>query len=338
MKRIFFVAAAALALASCDNNDNFEPVTGSATITASIGESTLSRASDEQWAPGDKIGISSFVEETLVPFVNLEYTTTEGTSTFTGKTPIFFYKPMTLVAYYPYSGSEGTLPGENGVIKADTKIEKQKADVQPQIDFLWDARKDKEDFTASKPNVNFIFSHRMSKLTFTFVSSPETTDKNGVVIANGVNVNDMISYAIQGIGLVGTFDTTTGVCAIDEVAEPRSTLTVSFPRGTVENEQPMPSLIVFPQSQPSQGNFTLHITTDELGTDESGKPLPNQKYKCVLPFGDKEIKPGYHYKFIIQVTKVGLILGDTTIDKWESAREWSGTATIDGDIFKKENN
>ena len=95
----------------------------------------------------------------------------------------------------------------------------------------------------------------------------------------------------------------------------------------------MPSLIVFPQKQPDKGNFMLHITTDELGTDEAGNRLPEQKYNCALPFSDKEIKPGCHYKFTIQVTKVGLILGEMSIDEWEPAREWSGTATIDGNIF-----
>ena len=336
MKKTILLAAATLALASCDNNDSLA-TSDAANITATIGESAVSRASETQWAPGDNIGISSFIGETLTPFINLKYTT-EGDGKFTGATPIFFYKPMTLVAYYPYAGAEGTTPGTNGFITADTKIDNQSADNQPKIDFLWDARKDKEDFSVANPNVKFCFSHMMSKLTFTFESSEETKDKNGVVIAEGVDVSDMISYSIEGLGLVGTFDTATGVCAIDEDKEARSTLTVDFPKQTVQNKVAQPSLIVFPQTKPANDNFTLHITTDELGHDEEGNLLPHQKYKCVLPFNDQEIKPGYHYNFTIRVTKVGLIIGDMTISEWKSARDWSGTATIDGDIFKKENN
>ncbi|MDE7118352.1 MAG: fimbrillin family protein, partial [Bacteroidaceae bacterium] len=271
---------------------------------------------------------------------NLEYTTDNGDGKFTG-TPLFFYKPMLLTAYYPFDGKEKTVPGKDGIIEANTKIENQSATNQPKIDFLWDQRKDKDDFSVSDNKVNFILSHKMSKLTFAFVSSKATEDKNGVVIAKGVNVSYMTSYGIEGLGLVGTFDTATGVCAIDEAAEARSTLTVEFAKGTVknaedaENAEDQPSLIVFPQKQPDGGNFTLHITT--LETDNQGNTLPPQKYKCVLPFSDNEIKPGCHYKFTIQVTKVGLIVGDINIAEWETAREWSGTATIDGDIFKTEN-
>ena len=210
----------------------------------------------------------------------------------------------------------------------------QAPDKQNQIDFLWDARKDNVDFSVSEPSVKFQLSHRMSKLTFTFLKSEETRDNNNIIIAKGVDVGDMISYGIKGLGLVGTFDTYTGICAIDEGEEARSMLTVTFDKGTVENEKPMPSLIVFPQSQPAGDNFTLHITTSEV--DEYGQVLPDQRYKCVLPFSDMEIKAGYHYKFTVQVTKLGLILGETSIEEWKPAREWSGTATIDGNIFGTE--
>ena len=335
MKKIFLLAAATLALAACDqNNENPDTTPVAVKISATIGESAVTRASGTSWAKGDQIGISSFVGEALTPFVNLRYTTQEGNGAFTG-TPLFFYKPMTLTAYYPFAGEEGKVPGTNGIIAADTKIDKQSAENQPKIDFLWDTRKDKVDFSVSKNTVNFVFSHKMSKLTFTFLKSAATTNDKGVVIAKGVDVGDMISYSIAGLGLVGTFNTATGVCAIDENAEARDTLTVSFPKGTVKNEVAQPSLIVFPQTQPDGGNFTLHITTSE--TDDDGKTLPDQHYKCVLPFSDNAIKPGCHYQFTIQVTKVGLIVGDITIAKWESAREWSGTATIDGDIFNTGN-
>ena len=338
MKKIFLFAITSLVIASCDNNiENQFSNDNAAKVTATIGQSVTSRAEDNIWYEGDEIGIHSIIETLRGPFVNLKYTTPDGDGIFTGDTPIFFYKPMVLAAYYPYTGTEGVAPGSDGIIHADTKIDKQSAEFQSKIDFLWDSRKDKEDFSAGNPNVKFVFSHKMSKLTFTFLKSEPTYDNNHEIMANGVDVGDMVSYEIEGLGLVGTFDTYTGVCSIDEEKEARSKLTVSFPKKTVVHEQAMPSLIVFPQKQPDGGNFTLRVTTDELGTDNSGKPLPAQHYKCVLPFSDKEIKPGCHYKFTIQVTKVGLILGEMSIEEWKTAREWSGTATIDGNIFGTEN-
>ncbi|MDE6536281.1 MAG: fimbrillin family protein [Muribaculaceae bacterium] len=338
MKKIFLLGVAALSLVACDDNKENEPAATNnvVKVSASIGQSSVSSRTDcdTKWDKGDVIGISSIVGGLRTPFVNLEYTTLNGDGEFTGETPIFFYKPMTLLAYYPFTGTEGTAPGTDGVIKADTKIEMQAPGKQNLIDFLWDARQDKVDFSVANPTVNFQLSHMMSKLTFTFLKSEETRDNHNVIIAKGVDVGDMISYGINGLGLVGTFDTYTGVCAIDEEEEARSMLTVTFDKGTVENEKPMPSLIVFPQTQPADDNFTLHITTSEV--DQYGQVLPDQHYKCVLPFSDKEIKAGYHYKFTVQVTKVGLILGEMSIEEWKPAREWSGTATIDGNIFGTE--
>ena len=340
MKKIFLLAVAALSLAACDDNKENEPAAtdNGVKVSATIGQNSVSSRTDcdTKWDKGDMIGIASIVGDVRGPFVNLKYTTANGDGEFTGETPIFFYKPMTLMAYYPFAGTEGMAPGTNGVIKADTKIEMQAPDKQNRIDFLWDARKDKVDFSVSEPTVNFQLSHMMSKFTFTFLKSEETRDDHGVVIAKGVDVGDMISYGINGLGLVGTFDTYTGICAIDENEEARTMLSVAFDKGTVVHEKPMPSLIVFPQSQPADDNFTLHVTTSEV--DENNQVLPDQHYKCVLPFSDKEIKAGYHYKFTIQVTKVGLILGNMTIEEWKSAREWYGTATIDGDIFLQGNN
>lgn len=266
------------------------------------------------------------------PYINLAYTTKDGDGKFTG-TPLFFYKPMTLTAYYPFTGAEGTAPGTNGVIKAITSAENQVSDKQPGIDFLWDCKTgvNKQDFSVSNPNVNFTFAHKMSKLSFTFLSSKEFWE-NGVLVSKGVDVSTMISYEIAGLGIEGTFDITKGVCAIDET-KGRQGLKITFPKDTPEMEKrEFPSLIVFPQQKPSGGDFILHITTDELNEDETA----HQKYKCALRFTDNVIKAGCHYKFTIQVTKYGLIVGDLSIEPWVSAPEKFITATIDGNpVFRE---
>lgn len=123
---------------------------------------------------------------------------------------------MTLNAYYPYSGSDGTAPGNNGKIKVKTGADNQTADKQPKLDFLWDSKTgvNKADFSASNHKVNFVFAHKMSKVTFTFLSS-EAVIVDGIKIAGPVNVKDMVNYTLKGLVLDGTFDTHTGVCAVD---------------------------------------------------------------------------------------------------------------------------
>lgn len=324
MKKIILLAITTIALTSCSNDEKFveEPV--AAKITATIGENTVSRASDQKWDPNDEIGISSTVGDGNGPYINVKYITETGDGQFTG-TDLFFYKPMTLTAYYPYTGVETKAPGTDGKIEAKTLPENQTPDNQKYIDFLWDSKTgvDKKDFSASNPEVKFIFAHKMSKITFTFQSSDPSYDDNNVKIADGVDVNDMISYTLQGLGVEGTFDTATGVCAIDE--SKHAGLEITFEKeATKMTERTFSPVIVFPQTL-NGGSVTLHITTDELN-----RPDALQHYNCKLSFSNGEILPGYHYKYKIQVTKIGLIVGEMKVDQWKEEERFM-TATIDGD-------
>lgn len=321
MKKIFLLAAAALVLTSCENNDdNTVPAGDYARITATIGESVSSRANDTIWSPGDMIGISSTVGTVVGPYINLQYTTAAGNGEFKG-TPLYFFKPMTLTAYYPFTGSEGTA---SGIIEANTDADNQKPGKQQQIDFLWASltNQDLKDFSASNPYVNFIFAHKMSKLTFAFKGSKEVVE-NGIVIAPEVKVSDMVSYEIEGLVLDGTFDTATGICEIDNNAAPQN-LSMEFRKGDVEEQKSLPSLIVFPQKQ-GNTNVKLHVYTDELDNTDV-----KQHYVCTLTFGDGQLKPGNSYRYTVQISKVGLIIEKMTIVDWNNERDVNLTATVDG--------
>lgn len=211
MKKIFIFAAAALIFAACDSNEDNPAVSSEAAkIYATIGESAVSRAVDTTWNKGDRIGISSTVGDMAGPYINLEYTTKDGDGKFEG-TDLFFYKPMTLTAYYPFTGDEGTAPGTNGLIEASVRPENQTAAKQTGFDFLWDSQ---TGFTAKNPYVNFTFAHKMSKVTFTFQSSdPVFDEETNVQLSEGVDVSTLVRYTISGLGLEGTFNTATGVCA-----------------------------------------------------------------------------------------------------------------------------
>lgn len=227
---------------------------------------------------------------------------------------------MTLTAYYPFTGKEGVVPGTDGVLTANTLAANQQPTTQPKIDFLWDSQ---TGFTATDPNVNFKFAHKMSKITFTFESSDPVFDENNVKVADGVDVSTMISYNLTGLGVEGTFNTLTGVCAIDE--SKHDGLEITFAKETPSmKERKLPSVIVFPQSLQG-GYITLHITTDELNRLDA-----LQHYNCNLSFNDGKIEPGYHYKYTIKVTKLGLIVGKMTVESWKEENRFM-TATIDGE-------
>lgn len=283
MKKILFLAAATFTLAACNNDDNYvdEPI--AAQITATIAKSAVTRASGTSWTNGDEIGIT--MTGNNVSYVNQKYTTSAGDGIFTG--PAMYFKnhidQMTLTAYYPFTGDVDTSPAP---IEVSTTAERQTSEEQPKFDFLY-ARL--ENVTGSTPNVEFKFSHQMSKITLIF--------KNG----NGADVNKITSYQIDGLILNGTFNTATGECAVTNTTP----APLSIAMGTVS------SLIVFPQATADKA-VTLKIKDKE-----------DQDYACTLNFGDDGIVAGNNYLYTITVSKTGLSVNSSitdwnTIDDLES--------------------
>lgn len=280
MKKIFLFAAAAMALAACNNADNDVAGPVAAQITATIGQSAVTRASETSWANGDTIGITMGDRYTNVPY------TTAGNRVFTGDTMYFKNKtePVTITAYYPYTGTKGQTPA---VVEASTSVERQTPEEQPKFDFLYAI---KENVTGAQPNVDLAFSHQMSKLTFRFQNGNEGTD-----------VSKLTSYTIDGLKLEGTFNPSTGVCAAkaDAAAAP---LSVTLPEGTVTNGEALPSLIVFPQTV---GKVTMRLHDSQ-----------NQDYACELNFGTDSIVAGNNYLYTIRVSKTGLSV-NASITNWK---------------------
>lgn len=347
MKNIYLLAALTFALTACDSNiDNPDnPSQIPARVIATIGESVSSRASDQDWTAGDCIGITIKVkgedEMFPTPHTNVPYTTLDGNNVFTGE-PLFFYWPMEVTAYYPFTGEDGTTPGDDGIISTHTRIENQTTN-QPRIDFLFATGQ--TTIEENKPTVKFTFDHKMSKLTFIFESS-DPVIINGIQRTKGVDVSQMVRYSLEGLVLDGSFDTKTGVCAANSGDDATLTeLIINLkdedffkPEYTYDQKDEkkvlsarVAPLILLPQTP---GVVTLHVYTDELEGD--GAPL--QHYTCALSFNDNMIKPGVHYIYKVKVTQMGLMVDNMSINPWagEDDEARSFTATIDGDpAFKK---
>lgn len=299
MKKYLLLAAATMALAACNNDDNYVDQPVAAQITATIGNSTLSRASNETWAPDDAIGVTMNDR-----YVNLKYITENGDGKFAGTTMYFMNKreSVTLTAYYPFAGDENTLPGTDGIIETSTTSARQTADEQPKVDYLYAKE---ESVTGTNPNVSFTFSHKMGKITFIF--------KNG---NDGTNVSKITSYQIDGLILDGTFNTETGVCAAKTDADSES-LIIDLRDVDVETEVAVPSLIVFPQAANSE-TVKLKIS------DSDG-----QDYACTLNFEDNCIESGNNYQFTITVNKTGLIVNQSGITDWTTKKTVANADAID---------
>lgn len=279
MKKIILLAAAAISLAACNTEDNYidEPI--AAQISATIGESTLSRASNTAWNVGDNIGVTMSGK-----YSNKKYITDKGDGNFVGATMYFKNKqePVTISAYYPFTGDEDQTPA---VIAASTGIERQNPSEQTKFDFLYAV---KENVTGANPNIDLSFSHMMSKLTLTFV--------NGNA---GLDVVSMInSCSIDGLILDGTFNPATGVCAANSTT-PAAVLNLN---PTLTSGETLPSMILFPQTV---DKVTLHLTDSE-----------NQEYGCELKFDGNRLESGNNYLFTINVKKTELVVEKFSILGW----------------------
>lgn len=281
MKKVYILAAVTLALAACDKNKD-NPLTSKveARISASISETVPSRASDTKWGEGDEIGITTTFKGEVGPYINMEYKH-QGDGRFTGNT-IYIYNPMSIAAYYPFSGEERTAAG---ILSTATTADKQTPGKQKDFDYLF-ASIDRVD--TDKPDVILEFAHKMSKLTFIF--------KDGA----GTDVSNIDYYAIDKLVLEGTFDTYTGECAATSATAAKE-LEMGLAEGSVANEKPLPSLIVFPQTLES---VKLKIRDKE-----------NQYYSCTLDIPGGKLEAGNHYQFTITVSKTALTV-NPSITPW----------------------
>ncbi|MDE6485316.1 MAG: fimbrillin family protein [Duncaniella sp.] len=284
MKKYIILAAAAINLAACNNDDvvdNYADEPVAARITATIGRSALSRASEEKWADGDEIGI------TLGDlYINRKHTTESGDGVFSG-VPMYFRNKqdqMSVSAYYPYSGDEGSVPA---IVETSTELERQTVDEQPDFDFLY-ARVD--NVSGAAPNINFAFKHQMCKLSLIF--------RNG---NGGTDVSKINSCRIDGLVLEGTFNPVTGECA----AKNASAAPIEMKPTVVENAE-LPHLILFPQTV---GKVTMRITDTE-----------EQEYSCELNFPDNRLVSGNHYVYTIVVKKTALSVEQYAITDWTETR------------------
>lgn len=279
--RHFALAALALTLAACNNDDeNLNNGSVAAVINAEISDAVSTRASGTAWAERDEIGIS----ESRFGYANVLYRWENGKFTPAG-TIIFFQDddPTTFSAYYPYDADGGTLT-------ATTDATAQQN--QPAIDFLYATGA-----TASthNPEVNFTnnlstggtdcsFHHRMSQITLTFQEG------------SGVDFNTIkpTSYTLSGLVLAGSFETTTGTAKTDENAQ-TADLTMELDGALTS------SVILFPQS----------TTSIELSVNYNSQP-----YTATLTVPDGALKAGNNYTYTVTVRNKDLSISSATISDW----------------------
>ena len=324
-QRFFIMAAAALTLAACSNDENMEMTDGpvEARITAGLSAPTT-RAIGTNWN-ADQIGVwvkdaPASDMETL--YKNVLYTTTStgATADFTVTTGegIFFQdatETVTFAAYAPYqpSADNATLPGDNedGLVKVNTETNNMEGN-QEDIDFLF-----AEGATATRTNYTVTFAdntasggadhsfhHKMAQLNVVFQTS-ET---------DGFNILDIFGCSFNLGGLIheGTFNVTDGTTAL--TGEPLDSWDISRCKYTDAATTRTYSLILLPQDLT---NKALNVEVGIGGQTYSNSDAINPN-----------LQAGYTYTYTITVKRTRLVVSGCTITPWTSGTGGSGDAEM----------
>ena len=281
--RFFALAALALALAACNNDNeilnNDGPV--AARFIADIAPAT--RASGTTWTGGDRIGVTDIGNDTR--YGNVPFILKNGT--FEAEEKVIYIedvKTHTFRAYYPYNAA-------GGILAATTDATAQQN--QPAIDFLFasGATGDKNNpvvsFTdkTAKGGEDNSFHHRMSQITLTFEAG------------DGVDFS-MIKperYTLDGLILTGTFNTADGIATADDGAQ-AETLAMELADGNLTS-----SVILFPQTAAS-----LPLTVN----------YRSQNYRATLTVPEGALQAGNNYTYTVKVRNKVLEVSEATIAKW----------------------
>lgn len=279
--RFFALAALALALAACNNDNeilnNDGPV--AARFIADIAPAT--RASGTTWTGGDRIGVTDIGNDTQ--YGNVPFILKNGK--FEAEEKVIYIEDAethTFRAYYPYNAAGGTLA-------ATTDATAQQN--QPAIDFLFasGATGDKDSPVVSftdktdKGGADNSFHHRMSRITLTFE------------VGDGVDFSAVKPerYTLGDVILTGTFNTADGIAAADGTAE---ALAMDLADGSLTS-----SVILFPQTAAS-----LPLTVN----------YRSQNYRATLTVPEGALQAGNNYTYTVKVRNKGIEVSEATIAKW----------------------
>lgn len=293
--KYILLAAGAIALASCSNDEANELQNSNEPVAASVVADIAgvrSRAANTSWDAADQIGISCVSATGKTKYANMAYETTgDGVFTHVGGKPtgIFFQdkEDVTFTAYYPFTGTEGTAAG---VISGSTADQSK----QKEYDYMFakDAIGSRTASSISFTGAN-AFSHSMTRLVLTVKVAPDA-GFNAAEVANG-------EFALQGVQLNGTFDTASGRATA--AAETPGVDFWTIPVVADGNEKMVSSIILYPQNIE---NVKFRAIID------------NEEYFATLT---PALAAGTSYNYTVTIKKQGLEVTSATINDWTDMNE-----------------
>lgn len=321
-KECFFLAVAALAFASCSNDDDLNMNNGPVEAKISAGvDVPLTRAIDDRWET-DEIGVmatevsgtSQGVTSVMTDmYKNVRYTTSASTSAaanFTAASGGIYFQDanetVTFAAYSPYqtSAAANALPGTDGVISDKATTSQKTRELQKAFDFIHASGA-----TASKGNatVEFsgdnAFSHKMARLIIIVKPGKDVSNAD---ITGG-------TYTLGGLKHKGTFNVKTGEAAATGDVTNGWSLSENSLKTDGETAQVTFTSILYPQTLASALSFTASV---------NGQTYTNTKDI------NQALLAGMSYTYTIDVNKKELTVSGCEINNWGNGTGGSGTAEM----------
>ena len=288
MRKYFILAAAALAMVACSNdesNNNVDP--NIISLSASIGGVTRANvdattAQNTQFASGKTIFVEAYKTGESTTYTTGSYTTAAG-GAMTGT----LYYPSTgenidICAYYPSSVSSSTTSFAVGATQT-TEADYQDYDLMYATKLTDKAKNSTHDLT---------FHHALSKIVVNISGT------------NGVSNTD-IENLVSAVKINGTKLTAT--TTIDN-----GTITITGTNGDATDIN-----ITGATSKLSQAGIIVPQTVTE-GTTFITVTYNSQDYTYALPAGGKNFEAGNVYTYSLTLSPAGLQLQSTQIADWTS--------------------
>jgi hypothetical protein len=289
-------------LAACNNENEAVMTPVALTVNANITDVSNTRVGTTSFDATDVIGVSVKSNNNgLTEGTNRKYTAAnvDGKIKFTSETPIYFAdgKTVTFSAYYPYnadvkSGSTAITLNTTGQTASDAK--------QSDYDFLY---AEKDGSVADKDGISMTFSHKMAKLTFTFVAGSGVKSDDNFFD----NLTKAGTYKVEGLKHDGKFDTADGSTTIAADAKAED-ITPAVPgenknaaEGSVETESS--SIIIYPQT-PEDKTVKVTLTYNGVG------------YIATLGLPTGGFTAGNNYAYTVTLNQTGLTISSADIKDW----------------------
>lgn len=308
-KMLLLTAGALLSLAACDSNemDNNQSLNdGSALFSATIDGQQLTRAHNDQWDGGDMIGITGTCGTR--DYTNVGYANTdENKNDFAFKEGDKIYYEdngtVTFTAYYPWKMELSAVTTFDFTTDAQYN--------QKNFDYLWA----QGDGSKNKPDVNFSFTHCMSKMAITVKAGHDITyEEVKTALCSLENHLYQATFDRTNGNVTAKGDALTGWCFNEEgTSQCTSDITPDE-----ENSSVTYGLILPPQTfEGASLLFTAEVNTgDAAGTQSFTAVIDLSKFE--ENGGENILRPGIQYNITINVNKTGLTIGTCSITGWKT--------------------